>query len=169
MNMKQPHTRKMLTARDSESKLPRVRPCMNCNEARTIVARGLCDKCRKQGERNELKLVAGPGNRKKQLNGHKALAALEKLLNDMGVLRANRQRMLAEFLPFCGFSPDTARLLLRDMTSEPDAAPQGDDFKVHPGSSMSPNGNEIRTPETDEDAWLDGQESVQPSTLQAGV
>lgn len=139
---------------------PRIRPCANCGDEKMIVARGLCDKCRKQGERNEAKLVAGTGNRRKQLNGYKALAALEKLLNDMGVLRANRERMLQEFLPFCGFSPDTQRLLLRDMTAE-NAGDLDTTYGVHAGSSKAPIDSKIRTPL--EPGRMDNC-SVRPST-----
>jgi hypothetical protein len=84
----------------------------------------------------------------------------------MGVLRANRERMLQEFLPFCGFSPDTQRLLLRDMTAD-NVGDLDTTYRVHAGSSKAPNDSKVRTPV--ELGWMDKNNGVHPSTHEASV
>ena len=97
--------------------LPRVRPCSACGEERMIVTRGLCDKCRKKEERMEAGINAPAyGDKKSKETGMKLLAKLLELMGKAGLLRANRERVLQEFMPFLGISPDTQRTLIREMT-----------------------------------------------------
>jgi hypothetical protein len=99
------------------SGLPRVRPCAACGEERTIVARGLCDKCRKKEERMEAGMnFQASGNKQTKESGTKLLAKLLELMGKAKLLRSNRERVLQEFMPFLGYSPETQRTLIREMT-----------------------------------------------------
>jgi hypothetical protein len=82
-----------------------------------IVARGLCDKCRKKEERMEAGMnVQAFGNKQTKESGTKLLAKLLELMGKAKLLRANRERVLQEFMPFLGYSPETQRTLIREMT-----------------------------------------------------
>ena len=56
------------------------------------------------------------GDKKSKETGMKILAKLLELMGKAGLLRANRERVLQEFMPFLGISPDTQRTLIREMT-----------------------------------------------------
>jgi hypothetical protein len=82
-----------------------------------IVTRGLCDKCRKKEERMEAGLnIPAFGNKQTKENGTKILAKLLELMGKAKLLRANRERVLQEFMPFLGYSPEAQRTLIREMT-----------------------------------------------------
>jgi len=111
-----------------------------------IVARGLCDKCRKKEERREAGLnYPALGNKQTQASGTKWLAELLKLLEKAKVLRTDRERVLQVFMPYFGFSPETQQAMLRDMTA-PDAEKIESSplAKVHPGSIKAPTDGEVR-------------------------
>jgi hypothetical protein len=119
---------------------PRIRPCTACGEERMIVTRGLCDRCRKKEERMEAGLnTPAYGDKKSKETGMKILAKLLELMGKAGLLRANRERVLQEFMPFLGVSPETQRTLIREMTGPSlgdTASPFG---KLHAGSSVQPH------------------------------
>jgi len=137
--------------------LPRIRPCVACGDERTIVARGLCDKCRKTEERKEDKLnVPAFGNKQTKENGMKVLAKLLELMGKAKLLRANRERVLQEFMPFLGLSPEAQRTLVREMTGPSIEEMESPFARGHAGSSAEPDasddyevkkGNVIRTDE----------------------
>ena len=125
--------------------LPNIRPCLECEEERPIVARGLCDKCRKKEERKEAGMnFPASGTKQTKEAGMKILAKLLELMGKAKLLRANRERVLQEFMPFLGVSPETQRTLIREMTGPEieETAP----WRVHPGSSMAPDDCEVRKP-----------------------
>ena len=146
--------------------LPRVRPCASCGEERMIVARGLCDNCRKKEERMEAGLNnPAYGDKKSKETGVKILAKLLELMGKAGLLRANRERVLQEFMPFLGISPEAQRTLIREMTG-PGLGDMASPFgKLHAGSSVQPDAeddNGVRAVAC-VDGWTD-DESVQEET-----
>jgi hypothetical protein len=99
--------------------LPNIRPCSGCEEERPIVARGLCDKCRKKEERKEAGLnFQAFGNKQTKEAGMKILAKLTELMGKAKLLRANKERVLQEFMPFLGFTPEAQRTLIRELTGD---------------------------------------------------
>ena len=120
--------------------LPRIRPCTECGEERMIVARGLCDKCRKKEERMEAGLnFPATGNKQTKETGMKILAKLLELMGKAKLLRANRERVLQEFMPFLGVSPEAQRTLIREMTGPGVEEPESPFARVHSGSKMTPD------------------------------
>jgi len=127
--------------------LPRIRPCEDCGEERQIVARGLCDRCRKKEERKEAGMnYPALGHRQTQGEGLKILAKLFELMTKAKLPRANRERVLQNFGPFLGLSPESQQSLIRDMTG-PDLEQTESPFaRVHLGSSEAPADSEVRKP-----------------------
>src|ERR1017187_5519694 len=90
--------------------LPNIRPCRECGEERPIVARDMCDRCRKREERKEAGLnIPACGNKQTQAKGMKALGVLVELMNKFGLHRSNREdssrcvrRMRASSTVTCG-------------------------------------------------------------------
>src|ERR1017187_2018314 len=75
--------------------LPNIRPCSGCGEERPIVARGLCDRCRKKEERKEAGMnFQALGNKQTKESGIKILGNLLELMGKAKLLRANRERVL---------------------------------------------------------------------------
>jgi len=105
-----------------------------------IVARGLCDRCRQKETRNEVGMnLPALGNRQKKESGMKLLAQLLVLMGKAKLLRANRERVLQEFVPFLGFTPEAQRMLIREMTG-PDLKDTDSSLtKVHSGSNLPPD------------------------------
>ena len=123
--------------------LPRCRPCSACGEERMIVARGLCDKCRKKEERLEAGMnFPAFGNKQTKEGGMKLLAKLLDLMSKAKLLRANRERVLQEFMPFLGVSPDTQRTLIREMTGPGVEETESPFARVHAGSKMTPDASD---------------------------
>jgi len=120
--------------------LPNIRPCSQCEEERPIVARGLCDKCRKKEERMEAGLnIPALGNKQTKEAGTKIFAKLLELMGKAKLLRANRERVLQEFMPFLGYSPEAQRMFIREMAG-PELGDVASPFsKVHAGSNMPPD------------------------------
>jgi hypothetical protein len=117
--------------------LPNIRPCLGCEEERPIVARGLCDKCRKKEERKEAGLnFQAFGNKQTKETGTKLLAKLTELMGKAKLLRANRERVLQEFMPFLGFTPEAQRMLIRELTG-PSVEEISPFAKSHVGSDVS--------------------------------
>jgi len=105
-----------------------------------IVARGLCDRCRKKEERKEAGMnFQALGNKQTKESGMKIFAKLLELMGKAKLLRANRERVLQEFMPFLGISPETQRILIREMTG-PGLGDMASPFeKLHAGSSVQPD------------------------------
>jgi hypothetical protein len=145
---------------------PRIRPCAACGEERMIVTRGICDKCRKKEERMEAGLNnPAYGDKKSKETGMKLLAKLLELMGKAALLRANRERVLQEFMPFLGISPETQRTLIREMTGPglgDVASPFG---RLHGGSSVQPEAEDDygRAAAACVDGWTD-DESVEEKT-----
>jgi hypothetical protein len=127
--------------------LPNIRPCLECEEKRPIVARGLCDKCRKKEQRKEAGLnLQALGNKQTKETGTKLLAKLTELMGKAKLLRANRERVLQEFMPFLGFTPEAQRMLIRELTGPGVEDTKSSFTRVHSGSHMSPDDCEARKP-----------------------
>jgi hypothetical protein len=108
-----------------------------------IVARDLCDKCRKKEERLEAGMnFPAFGNKQTKEGGMKILAKLLDLMSKAKLLRANRQRVLQEFMPFLGVSPDTQRTLIREMTGPGVEETESPFARVHAGSKMTPDASD---------------------------
>jgi len=128
-----------------------------------IVTHGICDKCRKKEERMEAGLNnPAYGDKKSKETGMKILAKLLELMGKAGLLRANRERVLQEFMPFLGISPKTQTTLIYEMTG-PGLGDMASPFgKLHAGSSVQPDAeddNGVRAVAC-VDGWTD-DESVQ--------
>jgi hypothetical protein len=105
-----------------------------------IVARGLCDKCRKREERQEAGMnFPATGNQQSKESGMKILAKLLELMGKAKLLRANRERVLQEFMPFLGLTPEAQRTLIREMTGPGLEESESPFAKLHAGSNMPPD------------------------------
>jgi hypothetical protein len=104
-----------------------------------IVARGLCDKCRQKEQRKEAGMnIPAYGNKQTKESGMKIFAQLLELMGKAKLLRANRERVLQEFLPFLGVSPETQRTLIREMTGPGVEDTESPFAKLHAGSDVPP-------------------------------
>lgn len=82
------------------------------------------------------------GNKQTKESGMKIFAKLLELMGKAKLLRANRERVLQEFMPFLGISPETQRILIREMTGptiEQEDSPFGG---VHAGSNIPPDASD---------------------------
>jgi len=60
--------------------------------------------------------IPASGNKQTKETGTKLLAKLTELMGKAKLLRANRERVLQEFMPFFGFTPEAQRMLIRELT-----------------------------------------------------
>jgi len=104
----------------------------------------MCDKCRKQADRNEAKLnYPGLGNKQTQADGIKGLGELDRIMKKVKVRRRDQESIYRLFMPYTGYAPETQALMIRDMTASED--PDDDKpslFASHPGSSSQPPSQE---------------------------
>jgi hypothetical protein len=84
------------------------------------------------------------GNKHGQEKGTKLLARLTEIMYKAQLPRSNRERILQEFMPYLGFSPETQRLMIRDMTGSDDESTEAPFARVHPGSATAPEDSEVR-------------------------
>lgn len=79
----------------------------------------------------------------------KILAKLLELMGKAKLLRPNRERVLQEFMPFLGVSPETQRILIREMTGPGVEDTDSPFTRVHSGSNVPPEASddyEVRQP-----------------------
>ena len=79
------------------------------------------------------------GNKQTKETGMKILAKLLELMGKAKLLRANRERVLQEFMPFLGMTPEGQRTLIREMTGPGVEEVDSPFSKLHAGSTMPPD------------------------------